>query len=148
MKLYFDQIPEGVDTSDYPEGTLFVLDDTRPKRDPVTFKLIREPKRKLIYPEDCKPQSEETEHMKTVRSVLTDYLHKLNQYQAQLLRKDNGSNTEDILFLCRYLEETRTMTEEASDVYKALRVYRLRLTDDKVSDLMEKYGIDPDIQLV
>ena len=86
--------------------------------------------------------------MKTVYSVLTDYLHKLNQYQARLLRKDNGSNTEDILFLYRHLEETRTMTEDASDVYKALRIYRLRLTDDKVSDIMEKYGIDPDIQLV
>ena len=72
-------------------------------------------------------------------------LSKFNQYQARLLRKDNGSNTEDILFLYRYLEETRTMTEEASDMYKALRIYRLRLTYDKVSDLMEKYGIDPDI---
>ena len=148
MKLYFDQIPNGSSTEDYPPNTRFILDDTRPKRDPVTFKLIRKLKREFIYPEDCKPQSEETEHMKTVHSVLTDYLHKLNQYQAQLLRKDNGSNTEDILFLYRYLEETRTMTEEASDVYKALRIYRLRLTDDKVSDLMEKYGIDPDIQFV
>lgn len=54
MKIYFDQIPEEVDISDYPEGTVFVLDDSKPKRDPVTFELIRPPKRPLIYPKDCK----------------------------------------------------------------------------------------------
>ncbi|GEM_PF-5728835 len=27
MKLYFDQIPEGVSPADYPEGTEFVVDD-------------------------------------------------------------------------------------------------------------------------
>lgn len=54
MKIFFDQIPEGVDMSEYPEGTIFVLDDSRPKRDPVTFEVIRPEKRPLIYPEDCK----------------------------------------------------------------------------------------------
>lgn len=54
MEIYFDQIPEGYSPQDYPAGTIFVLDDTRPKRDPVTFKVIRPEKRPLVYPEDCK----------------------------------------------------------------------------------------------
>lgn len=145
MKLYFEQIPAGAVVSDYPPDTIFILDDSRPKRDPVTFQLICPPKRELIYPKDCKPQSEEAEHMKTVQAVLDGYLHELNQYQAHLLRKDKGTNTEDILFLYRYLEETRTLVEDAPDAYKALRIFRLRLTDDQVSNLLERYGIHPAI---
>ena len=145
MKLYFGQIPAGADVSDYPPDTIFILDDIRPKRDPVTFQLIRPPKRELIYPEDCRPQSEETEHMKTVQAVLDGYLHELNQYQEHLLRKDKGTNTEEILFLYRYLEETRTLMEDAPDAYKALRVYRLRLAEDRVVSMHEKYGIYLDV---
>ena len=54
IRIYFDQIPEdaGIDTQDYPEYTSFILDDSRPKRDPVTFQAIRPPKRTKIYPSD------------------------------------------------------------------------------------------------
>ena len=145
MRIYFEQIPAGAVVSDYPPDTIFILDDSRPKRNPVTFQLIRPPKRELIYPEDCRPQSEEAEHMKTVQAVLDGYLHELNQYQAHLLRKDKGTNTEDILFLYRYLEETRTLVEDAPDAYKALRVYRLRLAEDRVVSMLEKYGIYLDV---
>ena len=123
MELYFGQIPAGADVSDYPPDTIFIFYEHPRKRDPVTFQLIRPPKRELIYPEDCRPQSEEAEHMKTVQAVLDGYLHELNQYQAHLLRKDKGTNTEDILFLYRYLEETRTLVEDAPDAYKALRIF-------------------------
>lgn len=51
MKLYFDQIPEGVSPADYPEGTEFVVDDAM-ERDPVTFQLILRTKRPLIFPQD------------------------------------------------------------------------------------------------
>ena len=54
MKLYLDQIPKGYSMLDYPDDTIFVMDDTRLKRDPVTFQLIPPEKRPLIYPEDCK----------------------------------------------------------------------------------------------
>ena len=145
MKLYFGQIPAGAVVSDYPPDTIFIFYEHPRKRDPVTFQLVRPPKRELIYPEDCKPQSEEAEHMKTVQAVLDGYLHELNQYQAHLLRKDKGTNTEEMLFLYRYLEETRTLMEDALDAYKALRIFRLRLTDDRVSDLLERYGIHPAI---
>jgi hypothetical protein len=145
MRIYFEQIPAGADAGDYPPDTIFIFYEHPRKRDPVTFQLIRPPKKKLIYPEDCKPQCEEAEHMKTVQAVLDGYLHELNQYQEYLLRKDNGTNTEDILFLYRYLEETRTLVEDAQDVYKALRVYRLRLAEDRVLSMLEKYGIYLDV---
>jgi len=54
MRVYFDQIPKGYSIQDYPKDTKFVLDDSKPKRDPVTFKLIPPKKRPLIYPDDCK----------------------------------------------------------------------------------------------
>jgi hypothetical protein len=52
MTLYFDQIPEdeGYTIEDYPLDTIFILDDTPPKRDPVTHKLIRGKPRPKIYP--------------------------------------------------------------------------------------------------
>lgn len=52
MKIYFDQIPEGVLPGDYPEGTEFVLDDAPMKRDPETFRLSRREKRPLVFPQD------------------------------------------------------------------------------------------------
>ncbi|HBI64259.1 MAG TPA: hypothetical protein DDX51_03980 [Clostridiales bacterium] len=60
MRIYLDQVPEEVDFGDYPPGTEFVLDDSRPKRDPVTYRLIQKPKRPLIYPEDVKQINEKT----------------------------------------------------------------------------------------
>jgi hypothetical protein len=50
LTLYFDQIPKGYTIDDYPSGTIFILDDTPPKRDPVTFKLIRPEPRPKVYP--------------------------------------------------------------------------------------------------
>lgn len=55
MKIYLEQIPEGVALEDYPKGTEFVcIDDSRPERDPVTHRLIPREKRPLIYPSDIK----------------------------------------------------------------------------------------------
>lgn len=82
--------------------------------------------------------------MKSARSVLDGYLHQLEQYQSLLLHKENGSNTENICFLYRYLEQIRIMIEEASDVNKALHIYRLRLSEEKVLILLKKYGIEPE----
>lgn len=59
MKIYIDQVPEDVSFSDYPPGTVFIWDDSPPKRDPGTFKLIRPKRRKLIYPEDIKDEEKE-----------------------------------------------------------------------------------------
>ena len=54
MKIYLDQIPDGITVDDYPEGTEFVLDDSRFERDPVTHKLILKEKRPLVFPSDLK----------------------------------------------------------------------------------------------
>lgn len=148
MVLYFSQIPAGANCCDYPPGTAFYLEDEPLKRHPVTFQLLPRIKRKLVYPEDCSSQNKKIEHMKSLHAVLDEYLYQLSQHQALLLRKDNGTNSEDILFLYRYLEKTRIMTEDAPDIYKALRVYRLRMVNDKVVSLMLKYGIHLDLPLI
>ena len=54
MKIYFEQIPEGVNEEDYPEGTEFVMDDTRPIRDSETNKLIAKERRPLLFPYEVK----------------------------------------------------------------------------------------------
>ena len=54
MKVYIDQIPEGVSIDDYPEGTEFVLDDAPLERDPETYQLIPRKKKPLIFPHDIK----------------------------------------------------------------------------------------------
>lgn len=55
MKIYLEQIPEGVKPEDYPEGTEFVcIDDSRLERDPATNRLIPREHRPLIYPSDIK----------------------------------------------------------------------------------------------
>ena len=53
MELYFEQIPENVDFSEYPPDTLFVLDDSRPPRDPITFKRILPPPKPIVTPEQA-----------------------------------------------------------------------------------------------
>lgn len=53
MRIYLDQIPEGVDTSEYPADTEFVMDDTRPQWDAMTGKVIRPERRPLIYPKEA-----------------------------------------------------------------------------------------------
>lgn len=53
VDIYIDQVPEECEWEAYPPDTLFVHDDSRPKRDPVTFQLIRPERRPLIYPEEA-----------------------------------------------------------------------------------------------
>ena len=53
MDIYFEQIPEGASYEDYPPDTLFVLDDTRPKRDPQTWRLLPKEQRRIITPEEA-----------------------------------------------------------------------------------------------
>jgi hypothetical protein len=52
MTLYFDQIPEdeGFSVEDYPEDTVFILDDHPLQRDPKTHQLIPREKRPKVYP--------------------------------------------------------------------------------------------------
>ena len=51
MNIYIEQIPDTVNLENYTDDTEFILDDSRPERDPVTFQLMRK-KRVLIWPED------------------------------------------------------------------------------------------------
>ena len=40
--VYFDEIPKGDRIHEYPSDTIFVLNDTKLERDPVTGRLKRE----------------------------------------------------------------------------------------------------------
>lgn len=53
VSLYFSQIPDGYDVSDYPDNVEFVLDDSVRRRDPITFKLIPQEELPLVYPDEC-----------------------------------------------------------------------------------------------
>lgn len=55
MKIYLDQIPDGVSLGEYPPDTEFILDDETPKRDPITNRIIW-PKRSHITPEEARKQ--------------------------------------------------------------------------------------------
>lgn len=51
MDIYMEQVPESISYSDYPSGTQFVLDDSKPERDPITFRILHK-NRPLVWPED------------------------------------------------------------------------------------------------
>jgi len=59
VKIDIGQIPEGVEVEEYPEGTLFVWSEDKPKRDPVTFELMRPEPMKKLWPEDVRRMMDE-----------------------------------------------------------------------------------------
>ena len=61
VEVYLEQIPEGVEPEEYPENTIWVWRDDRPKRDPVTFELIRPEPMKKLWPEDVRRMMEEVD---------------------------------------------------------------------------------------
>jgi len=54
VRIERGQIPDGVEVEDYPEGTLFVLNEKRLRRDPYTFELIKPEPMKKTWPEDVR----------------------------------------------------------------------------------------------
>ena len=61
IKINIGSVPEGVKFSDYPEGTLFVLSESKPKWDPETNKAIPFEPIPLVYPEEVRRMIEEAE---------------------------------------------------------------------------------------
>lgn len=86
IAIHMDQVPkeDGVSWEDYPEGTSIILDDRRPERDPVTFQLIRKPRRALIYPEDI-IKAQKGEYMPTDKFL--SLLRNGNKLLCPLCRK-------------------------------------------------------------
>ena len=54
MKIYMEQIPEGISCSKYPADTIFIFEEKPLVRDPITFNLIPPKRRPSITPEDIR----------------------------------------------------------------------------------------------
>lgn len=52
MKIYMEQIPEGISWNEYPDDTIFIFEEKPSVRDSVTFQLIPPQRRPSITPED------------------------------------------------------------------------------------------------
>lgn len=65
----------------------------------------------------------------------------LDRYQRQLCLKDNGTNTEDILFLLRRFEHTKSQILSTTDPIDALTILFDLIHDPKIRPLMDKYGL-------
>ena len=63
------------------------------------------------------------------------------EMQDALLRKENGTNTEDVLFLYWYLWELLQKMYEVGDEVKAVRIYRTVRKNDRIAFLIRKYNI-------
>lgn len=71
-----------------------------------------------------------------------DCLYALSCYQDRLLRIDNGHNTADILYLCRYFESLKTRIKNEANKLCAVRIFRNGTNSETVLTLMKKYHLN------
>lgn len=79
--------------------------------------------------------------MRVPQADINNYCDKLEYFQRKLCLKDNGKNTEEILFLLHHLERTRSDMKVMKDSNAALTVFYSLWQDSKIAPLMEKYGL-------
>ncbi len=58
--------------------------------------------------------------MRASQAVIKSHCDELEYFQRKLCLKDNGTNTEEILFLLRHLEQTQSDMKAAKDFSVAL----------------------------
>lgn len=63
------------------------------------------------------------------------------EMQDALLRKENGTNTEDVLFLYWYLWDLLQQMYAAGDEVKAVRIYRTARKNERIASLINKYHV-------
>lgn len=71
-----------------------------------------------------------------------DCLYELSRYQDKLLRMDNGYNTADVLYLCRYFESLITRIKNETNNLRAVRIFRKGTNNKTVLTLMRKYRLN------
>lgn len=79
--------------------------------------------------------------MRAPRAVIKKHSDELEQFQRKLCLKDNGTNTEEILFLLCHLERKRVDLLSSEDFDNALAAYYSWRYDPKNEALMKKYGL-------
>ena len=79
--------------------------------------------------------------MKAPQAIIKSHCDELEYFQRKLCLKDNGTNTEEVLFLLRYLEKTQSDMKATKDFGAAFTFFYLLWQDLKIAPLMEKYGL-------
>ena len=79
--------------------------------------------------------------MRAPQSAIKRYCDNLEYCQRKLCLKDNGSNTEEILFLVRCFEQARIKMQDEQDYGAAMDIYESLLATPAVCRLSEKYGV-------
>ena len=79
--------------------------------------------------------------MKAPQAVIKSHCDELEYFQRKLCLKDNGTNTEEALFLLRHLERIRVDMLSSEDFDDALAAYYSWRYDPKNETLMKKYGL-------
>lgn len=79
--------------------------------------------------------------MKSPQTVIKQHCDELEHFKRKLCLKDNGTNTEEVLFLLRYLEKTQSDMHAMKDLGAALTAFCSLWQDSKIAPLMEKYGL-------
>ena len=70
-----------------------------------------------------------------------DCFGRVLEMQDSLLRKENGTNTEDILFLYWYLWDLLQQMYATGDEVKAVRLYRTARKNERIASLIRKYHV-------
>lgn len=79
--------------------------------------------------------------MRAPQAVNKSHCDELEHFQRKLCLKDNGANTEEVLFLLRHLERIRVDMLSSEDFDDALAAYYSWRYDPKNEALMKKYGL-------
>ena len=79
--------------------------------------------------------------MKAPQAVIKSHCDELEYFQRKLCLKDNGTNTEEVLFLLRHLERIRVDMLSSEDFDDALAAYYSWRYDPKNEALMKKFGL-------
>lgn len=70
-----------------------------------------------------------------------DCFGRVLEIQEALLRKENGVNTEEILFLYWYLWDLLQQMYATGDELKAVRIYRTARKNERIASLIRKYYV-------
>lgn len=79
--------------------------------------------------------------MKAPQAVIKSHCDELEYFQRKLCLKDNGTNTEEVLFLLRHIERIRVDMLSSEDFDDALAAYHSWRYDPKIEALMKKFGL-------
>ena len=79
--------------------------------------------------------------MRAPQTVIKKHCDELEYFQRKLCLKDNGTNTEEVLFLLRHIERIRVDMLSSEDFDDALAAYHSWRYDPKIEALMKKFGL-------